>query len=78
MVWSLRSLMLASLVAAAPLLACSQSSSPSSTPSTSGPSQGVRLGDLAKDFTLNDADERPVRLSDYRGKVVLFEFSAMW
>lgn len=31
-----------------------------------------------KDFTLNDLDGNPVRLSDYKGKVVMLEFWASW
>jgi peroxiredoxin len=32
----------------------------------------------APDFALKDADGRPVRLSDFRGKVVLLDFWATW
>lgn len=43
-----------------------------------GPVEGIQVGNLAPDFALQDADGRTVRLADYRGKVVLVEFSAMW
>ncbi len=35
-------------------------------------------GKAAPDFTLNDLDERPVKLSDFRGKAVLLNFWATW
>jgi peroxiredoxin len=33
---------------------------------------------VAPNFTLKDADGKPVKLSDYRGKVVLLNFWATW
>ncbi len=33
---------------------------------------------VAPDFTLNDSKGQPVRLADYRGKVVLLNFWATW
>ena len=44
------------------------------------PSQTFRSrpGGLAPEFALPDADGRPVRLSDFRGKVVLLNFWATW
>lgn len=41
-----------------------------------GPS-GAKPGD-ERDFVLNDLDGKPVRLSDFRGKVVMLEFWATW
>ncbi len=41
--------------------------------------EGVRPGDLAIDFTLNDLDGKPVKLSGLRGdRVVLVVFWATW
>ena len=40
--------------------------------------EGIAVGQRAPEFALKDAAGRTVRLADYRGKVVLFEFSAMW
>jgi len=34
--------------------------------------------EIAPDFTLNDASGKPVKLSDFRGKVVLLNFWATW
>ena len=69
---------LSTLAFAVLVAGCSSSSSPSTTPSTTAPVEGVQVGNVATDFTLKDADGREVKLADYRGKVVLFEFSAMW
>jgi peroxiredoxin len=33
---------------------------------------------MAPDFTLNDSSGHPIRLSDFRGKVVLLNFWATW
>jgi peroxiredoxin len=40
----------------------------------------TKLGDraMAPDFTLNDATGKPVKLSDFRGKVILLNFWATW
>jgi peroxiredoxin len=36
------------------------------------------IGRLAPDFTINDVNGRPVRLSDFAGKYVLLDFWASW
>jgi peroxiredoxin len=36
------------------------------------------IGSIAPDFTLNTPDNRPVRLSDFRGKYLLIDFWASW
>jgi len=38
----------------------------------------LHVGAMAPDFTLAATDGRQVRLSDYRGRTVLLEFSATW
>ncbi|WP_054957275.1 peroxiredoxin family protein [Paenibacillus dakarensis] len=39
---------------------------------------GVKKGQRAPDFTLNDLNGNPIQLSDYRGKMVLLNFWASW
>ncbi|WP_111307056.1 TlpA disulfide reductase family protein [Confluentibacter sediminis] len=36
------------------------------------------IGTLAPDFTINDTNGNPVKLSDYKGKYVLIDFWASW
>ncbi len=38
----------------------------------------TRIGAMAPDFTQNDVDDKPVSLSDFRGKYVLLDFWASW
>ncbi|NML65778.1 AhpC/TSA family protein [Hymenobacter sp. RP-2-7] len=38
----------------------------------------LAVGNLAPDFTQNDPNGKPVKLSDYRGKYVLVDFWASW
>jgi thiol-disulfide isomerase/thioredoxin len=43
-----------------------------------GPQTMTAVNFMAKDFSLNDMDGKPHRLSDLRGKVVLVNFWATW
>lgn len=36
------------------------------------------IGSIAPDFTENDPDDHPIKLSDFRGKYVLLDFWASW
>jgi peroxiredoxin len=38
----------------------------------------VKAGDIAPDFTINEAGGNSYRLSDLRGKVVMLQFTASW
>lgn len=38
----------------------------------------TRVGAIAPDFTQNDVNDKPVKLSDFRGKYVLLDFWASW
>ena len=45
---------------------------------TVAPSTGTSPGQLAPDFTTTTDDGQPLRLSDFRGQVVLLNFWATW
>lgn len=57
-----------------------KSSSTANTAITSaqGPTEGLQVGNLAPDITLNGIDGKPITLSSLRGKVVLIDFWASW
>jgi peroxiredoxin len=40
--------------------------------------KNIKVGNTAPDFTQNDPNDRPVKLSDFRGKYVLLDFWASW
>jgi peroxiredoxin len=42
------------------------------------PPEGRRVGDLCPEVAGNDIDDKPIKLSDYKGKVVLISFWATW
>src|SRR5436309_2674393 len=42
------------------------------------PPEGRRVGDVCPEVAGTDIDGEPVRLSDYKGKVVLVSFWATW
>lgn len=41
-------------------------------------SKGTAIGSMAMDFTQNDVNDKPVKLSDFKGKYVLLDFWASW
>ena len=67
---------LAFVLAPATLLASALFAQPKQTPPAAEPK--VKVGDTAPDFTLPDTANKPVKLSDFRGKknVVLAFFPA--
>jgi peroxiredoxin len=44
----------------------------------SGKYEPPKVGKIAPDFALTDLDDKPIRLSDFRGKVVFLNFWATW
>lgn len=48
-------------------------------PATFAATPFVKVGELARDFTLNDrATGKPVRLSDFAGKIIFLDLFAYW
>jgi thiol-disulfide isomerase/thioredoxin len=45
---------------------------------TAGEDQAGLLAKAAPDFTLTNLSDKPVRLSDFKGKIVLLDFWATW
>jgi peroxiredoxin len=52
--------------------------SPAHAPAAGRAAVGASLGNVAPDFALKDAEGRTVKLSDYKGKVVVLDFWATW
>ncbi len=50
----------------------------SRAPKQSAPATNPAQPQVAPDFTLTSLDGKPLKLSDYRGKVVLLDFWATW
>ena len=73
MLASKKSLLLVSLAVAALLWSCS-----GTQPFNAVAAQSIKNRKPAADFTLRDANGSAVKLSDYRGKVVLLNFWATW
>jgi thiol-disulfide isomerase/thioredoxin len=66
----------AALAAAITLLAGADGPARAAAPALASCPANAKKANL--NFTLKDADGRPVRLSDYAGKVVLLDFWATW
>lgn len=80
-IWSIATILV--LVAAYTMISYNSSSKqpPPSVNNGSGDStakDNASSESFAIDFTLNDLDENPVKLSDFRGKKVLLNFWATW
>jgi cytochrome c biogenesis protein CcmG/thiol:disulfide interchange protein DsbE len=73
-----RSIPLGLFAAALAIAGFLQFRSPSGTPVRAAALKPIKDRRSAPDFALKDADGHTVRLSDYRGKVVLLDFWATW
>jgi cytochrome oxidase Cu insertion factor (SCO1/SenC/PrrC family) len=62
---------------AAFLFGCSESSGPLPTP-PANPAAGIRVGTRAHEISGEDLLGQPMKLSDYRGQVVLLDFWGNW
>lgn len=56
------------------LFACGAVAATLTAQNVSMPKTQLKVADTAPDFTLPDTDNKPVKLSDFRGKVVVLAF----
>ncbi len=68
----------ATTLAVAGLLLAGCASKAQKTPGPQSTNKPVAKRNMAADFTLKDIDGKTVKLSDYKGKVVLLNFWATW
>jgi AhpC/TSA family len=66
------------LVCALTLAGCARSENCSENSSPAPPPVGLAQGQMAPEIDGLDADGRRLRLSEYRGKVVVLDFWATW
>lgn len=56
-----------------------EETAPAAAPASTPPKpEMLKIGAMAPDFTTQDLNDRNVKLSDYRGKVVVLDFWATW
>jgi len=63
---------------ALPTVAVLSTTPPSGDATVDGNPPAPRIGRLAPDFTITEADKSTSKLSDYRGKIVVLNFWASW
>lgn len=74
----MRKIVIALLLAAALLPACSKEKQPAKSAPAAAPVTKAAEGGAAPDFTVKDLDGKDVKLSELKGSVVLVNFWATW